>query len=115
MIRFCHAGGGRDLTGSARMIDGGCGMALTRDERTVLEAAGVATVRDRLRHAGTGRGAAVPGFSSGDLARGDVEDWLANKEHQESRALRCRANLGIAISLVSMVVGLAGLVLALLK
>jgi hypothetical protein len=90
-------------------------MALTRDERTALEGAGTATVRDKLRYAGPGRGAAVRGFSSGDLTRGDVEDWLADKERAENNVLRRRANLGIAISLASMAVGLAGLVVALVK
>jgi hypothetical protein len=90
-------------------------MALTRDEQTALEAAGFANVRDKLRYAGPGRGAAVRGFSSGDITRGDVEDWLTDKEREEKSELRRRANLGIAISLLSMAVGLAGLVLALLK
>lgn len=58
-------------------------MALTRDARTALEAAGTANVRDKLR--------------------------------EEKNELRRRANLGIAISLFSMAVGLAGLLVALLK
>ena len=91
------------------------GMALTRDARTALEAAGTANVRDKLRYAGPGRGAAVPGFASGDITRGDIEDWLTGKERKEKNELRRRANLGIAISLFSMAVGLAGLLVALLK
>jgi hypothetical protein len=91
------------------------GMALTRDARTALEAAGTANVRDKLRYAGPGRGAAVPGFASGDITRGDIEDWLTGKEREEKNQLRRRANLGIAISLLSMAVGLAGLLVALLK
>ena len=90
-------------------------MALTRDERTALEASGTANVRDKLRYAGPGRGATVPGLASSDITRGDVEDWLTDKEREEKNALRRRANLGIAISLASMAVGLAGLVVALLK
>ena len=90
-------------------------MALTREQRAALEASGTANVRDKLRYAGPGRGAAVPGFPSGDIARGDVEDWLGEKERQERSELRRRANLGIAISLVSLALGLAGLLLAVLK
>lgn len=89
-------------------------MALTTEERTALEAAGAANVRDKLHYAGPGRGAAVPGFSR-DLTRGDVEDWLADKEREEKSELRRRANLGVAISLLSLAIGLAGLALALLK
>lgn len=90
-------------------------MALTTAERAVLEAAGIANVRDKLRYAGPGRGAAVPGLASGDLTRGDVEDWLSDKERDERSDVRRRANLGIAISLASIALGLAGLIVALLK
>lgn len=90
-------------------------MALTASEQAALEGAGTANVRDKLRYAGPGGGAVVPGLASGDLSRGDVEDWLAGKERKEKSALRRRANLGIAISLASMALGLAGLLVALLK
>ena len=120
--RFCHAGCRSGLPGSgacqARARDRQrvqSGMALTRDAHTALEAAGTANVRDKLRYAGPGRGAAVPGFASGDITRGDIEDWLTGKERKEKNELRRRANLGIAISLFSMAVGLAGLLVALLK
>ena len=62
-------------------------------------------MRDKLRYAGPDRGAAVRGFSSGDITRGDIEDWLTDKEREEKNELRRRANLGIAISLFSMAVG----------
>ena len=88
-------------------------MALTAGERAALEAVGAANVRDKLRYAGPGRGAA--GLVSGDLSRGDVEDWLADKDREEQSAVRRRANLGIAMSLASMALGLAGLIVALLK
>jgi hypothetical protein len=90
-------------------------MALTAGERAALEAVGAANVRDKLRYAGPGRGAAVPGLVSGDLSRGDVEDWLADRDREEQSAVRRRANLGIAMSLASMALGLAGLIVALLK
>ena len=90
-------------------------MALTASEQAALEAAGAANIRDKLRYAGPGSGAVVPGLASGNLSRGDVEDWLAGKEREEKRAVRRRANLGIAISLVSMALCLAGLLVALLK
>ena len=90
-------------------------MAPTTEQRTQLEAAGTTTVRDKLRHAGPGRGAAVRGFASGDITRGDIEDWLGEKDREEKSALRRRANLGVALSLVSLALGLAGLAVAMLK
>jgi hypothetical protein len=90
-------------------------MALTASEQAALEAAGAANVRDKLRYAGPGRGAAVAGLAPGDLTRGDVEDWLTDKEREERNEMRRRANLGIAISLTSLALGLAGLMVALLK
>jgi hypothetical protein len=51
-------------------------------------------VRDKLRYAGPDRGAAVRGFSSGDITRGDVEDWLTAKS---ARRRASRAALAVAL------------------
>lgn len=88
---------------------------MTTAETAALEATGATNVRDKLRHAGPGRGAAVRGFSCGELTRGDIEDWLAAKERADRQSARRRADIAIATSLVSLAVGLAGLLLALLK
>ncbi len=53
-------------------------MALTAEQRKELEALGPENVRTRLIP-GTGRGASVGGFKTGDMDRGDVEDWLGEK------------------------------------
>lgn len=52
-------------------------MALTDKQRSELEALGVAVVQTKLAQPGPGRGASLRGFASGDMARGDVEDWLS--------------------------------------
>ena len=49
-------------------------MALTDQERQALEQAGVRVVALKLMMAGPGLGAAVRGFSCGDITRSDVED-----------------------------------------
>ena len=58
---------------------------LTEDQRKELEALGPETVRFKLLHGGSGRGADVPGFAKGALARGDIEDWLAEKYARQVR------------------------------
>ena len=54
-------------------------MTLRPDQRAELEALGPESVRIRLMAAGTGPGACVGGFKTGDMDRGDVEDWLGEK------------------------------------
>ena len=54
-------------------------MTLRPDQRTELEALGPESVRIRLMAAGTNIGACVGGFKTGDMDRGDVEDWLGEK------------------------------------
>ena len=54
-------------------------------------------------------------LDSGRPTRGDVEDRLEERERGEKNELRRRANLGLAIALASMAVGLAGPMVALLE
>jgi hypothetical protein len=67
-------------------------MALTDQQRAELERLGLSNVLVKLAQPGTGRGAALGGFPSGDMTRGDVEDWtgekLADQARQQAEALR---------------------------
>jgi hypothetical protein len=58
---------------------------LSDEQRAELEALGPDTVRTKLIPTGPGRGASVKGFKTGELTRGDVEDWLAAKYIEEKR------------------------------
>jgi hypothetical protein len=55
-------------------------MALTEEQRVELEAHAPAMVGLKLLQGGAGRGASIPGFKCGDITRGDIEDWLIEKE-----------------------------------
>jgi hypothetical protein len=62
---------------------------LTYEQRAELEALGIETVRAKLGQPGPGRGANLYGFKTGveggALMRGDVEDWLAEKNAEQTR------------------------------
>ena len=53
-------------------------MTLRPDQLAELEALGPENVRTRLIP-GTGPGACMGGFKTGDMDRGDIEDWLGEK------------------------------------
>ena len=57
---------------------------LTAEQKAELEHHGAASIRFRLIQHGTGRDAAISGFKCGDITRGDIEDWLAEKNAEES-------------------------------
>jgi len=63
-------------------------MTLSAAQRAELEALGPATVRAELGQPGPGRGAGLYGFKTGvvggQLTRGDVEDWMAEKHAEEA-------------------------------
>jgi hypothetical protein len=59
-------------------------MTLTAEQRAELEASGPATVRLKLTQYGAGRGASISGFKCGDITRGDIEDWLVEKNIEET-------------------------------
>jgi hypothetical protein len=61
-------------------------MMLTDEQRAELETLAPAMVRLKLLQGGAGRGASIPGFKCGDITRGYIEDWLAEKD--EARRLR---------------------------
>jgi hypothetical protein len=61
-------------------------MTLTDVQRAELDTLLPATVRVKLLQGGPGRGASISGFKCGDITRGDIEDWLAEKD--EERRLR---------------------------
>ena len=51
----------------------------------ILNKLGASNVRPRLQYAGAGSGSAVPGISSPDPSRIDVEEWLAEKDRETSK------------------------------
>jgi hypothetical protein len=65
---------------------------LTAEQRAELNELGPQTVRFKLPQHGAGRGAAVSGFKCGDITRGDIEDWLIekNREEQEQQSATLR-------------------------
>jgi hypothetical protein len=92
-------------------------VTLTPEQRAELEAFGPENVRAKLSPARPGRAAAVSGFktgqgSAGDLTRGDVEDWLAEKHLKDARVqhsiLRWARIAGWA-AIISALVGAATL------
>jgi hypothetical protein len=60
-------------------------MTLTAEQRAELEDSGPATIRLKLTQYGAGRGASISGFKCGDITRGDIEDWLVEKNIDETR------------------------------
>jgi hypothetical protein len=90
---------------------------LTAEQRAELEALGPETVRAKLIQPGLGRGADLAGFKTGYLTRGDVEDWLTEKyteeESRQESILRWAKIAGWA-AIVSVLVGVAGIVVAFL-
>ncbi len=59
-------------------------MALNDKQRAELEALRRENVRMKLLEVGVGRHAAVDGFQTGTLLRGDVEEWLAEQDAREA-------------------------------
>ena len=79
---------------------------LTDKQRKELETWGTATVRSHLSSfPGTGAGASIPGFKSGDMTRIDITDWLIKKTKAEQRQ-----QTAILVSAIIAGVGLAAVV-----
>jgi hypothetical protein len=57
---------------------------LTPEQRAELEHLGAPYIRLKLTQYGSGRGASISGFKCGDITRGDIEDWLAEKSAEET-------------------------------
>lgn len=60
-------------------------MTLSNKERDELEALGPMTVRIMLVQGGPGRGASIAGFKCGEITKGDIDDWLIEKETAQRR------------------------------
>jgi hypothetical protein len=95
-------------------------MPLSAQQRAELESLGPATIRAKLNQPGTGRGASLFGFKTGveggQLVRGDVEDWLAEKYIEEAatqnsilRWAKIAAWAGIASVIATVLIGAAGI------
>jgi hypothetical protein len=61
---------------------------LTPDQRKELDDSGAASIRLKLTQYGAGRGASIGGFKCGDITRGDIEDWLVEKNAEETALQR---------------------------
>lgn len=58
-------------------------MALTEQQKIVLERVGARVVILKLTTSGPGSGALVKGLPEGDYLRSDVEEWLSSKSREE--------------------------------
>jgi hypothetical protein len=61
---------------------------LALDQRKELDNLGAASIRLKLTQYGGGRGASIGGFKCGDITRGDIEDWLVEKNAEETALQR---------------------------
>jgi hypothetical protein len=61
---------------------------LTRAQRDELEQQGAQNIRFKLASYGGGRLAAIGSFRCGDINRGEIEDWLAEKYQREAAQQR---------------------------
>jgi hypothetical protein len=60
-------------------------MPLTPAQVDMLNKLGAPNVRRRLQYAGAGSGSLVPGLSSPDPSRIDIEEWLAQRDREASK------------------------------
>ncbi len=92
-------------------IRDGAGTIMIADEQCVeLESLGAEWVRSRLAFAGPGRDAPVFGFKKGIPTRGDVADWLMEKEAKAKVQNSIWLEIGkwvIAAVMVSIIVSIA--------
>lgn len=90
---------------------------LTAVQRVELEELRSENVRLKLMYAGASRGADVPGFRCGSIARGTIENWLieqaAIEAHREQATLSWAKIAGWA-GIVGAVVGVVGILVAIL-
>ncbi len=82
---------------------------LSREQRNELKSWGTATVRFHLASfPGTGAGASIPGFKSGEMTRSDITDWLIERtkiEQWQQTAILVSAIIAGAASVVGAVIG----------
>jgi hypothetical protein len=88
-------------------------MSLTREQRAELEGLGPELVRQKLLGAGVAPGTAVKGFKTASyLLRGDIEDWLTEKQSEGmivQRHTLWAAMIAAGVGFASLVVALAAL------
>jgi hypothetical protein len=92
---------------------------LTDEQRAELEALAPATVRLMLLQGGPGRGASVSGFKCGDITKGDIDDWLIEKNVEETaiqlgtlRWAKIAGWAGIVAVIVTVIMGALAIHLA---
>lgn len=85
---------------------------LTQQQRDELENLGATTIRHKLTTHGAGRGASISGFTCGDITRGDIEDWLVEKNREETAqqgTILFWARIAGVTGVVGLLLGLAEL------
>ena len=60
-------------------------MPLSDADSEELERLAPDKIRSKLASVGAGRGATVPGLGDGMMLRGDVEDWLAERDRESAK------------------------------
>jgi hypothetical protein len=92
-------------------------MTLTSLQRSELEALAPATVRLMLLQGG--RGASISGFKCGDITKGDIDDWLIEKNVEEAaiqlgtlRWAKIAGFAGIVSAVVTVIMGALAIYLA---
>jgi hypothetical protein len=92
---------------------------LTPDQRKELDGLGAASIRLKLTQYGAGRGASISGFKCGDITRGDIEDWLVEKNIEETalqrgtlRWARIAGWAGIVSIIVTVIFGILAILVA---
>jgi hypothetical protein len=60
-------------------------MPLSPEQINLLNKMGAPNVRQRMQHAGAGDGSIVQGLGNPWMSRGDVEEWLAEKDREASK------------------------------
>lgn len=85
---------------------------LTDEQRKELEALGARYVGTKISTSGAGRGASIGGFKCGEMTRGEIEDWLVEKNSEESKLNRTVlfwervAGVGAIIVIILIVIGI---------
>jgi hypothetical protein len=86
-------------------------MPLSATDRAELDRLGVENVRQRVAYCGPGTGATIPGLGTGvGMMRGDVEEWLADKERKGAKLqhdILWWAKAAALIGIIGIVVAIA--------
>jgi hypothetical protein len=83
---------------------------LSREQRKELKSWGTATLWSHLAsYPGTGAGASIPGFKSGEMTRSDITDWLIERtkvEQRQQTAILVSAMVAGVASVLAVVIGI---------